>query len=148
MITAEDSGGVSYGVDDLGEVARLRVDTSIFSLPAIFKTAYWCTERFYLYLHRESDAAVCVELRSKGTANRATLETACRDFANALLDQQVRQQVIVETGGIRDALLRKAFGEGAAHLDPNALGSDESALPQEGESRQHDKKDISHPTGA
>ena len=116
--------GISIGADALGASADLDVDLTVYPLTAVLKTAYWFTDRFFLYLHRPEGVLdrVLVEIRSKerGVGRDALIE-ACSDFANGLVDQAVRQLVLAETSGVRDALVRKAFGEGRTHGDPDAF---------------------------
>jgi His-Xaa-Ser system protein HxsD len=134
-VTAKDlPPGIATAFDDLGAAATLAVDLGVYTLEAVLKTAYWHTDRFFLYLHRDDCAPqrVLVEMRGKdGAPGRDVLVAACGEFANALLDQTVRQRVLAETRDVRDALLRKAFGEGRAHGDPDTL-RDPSRVPSEG----------------
>jgi His-Xaa-Ser system protein HxsD len=138
----------SYEIDELGACSSVSIDLSVYGLTAVFKAAYWYTERFYLFLSREDGADwLRVEIRPKQALDRQDLEAACRDFCNALIDQRVRQVVIEETGEIREALVRKAFGEGRKHLDPARLGSDESNVPEAEASFKSDPLGIGRPTG-
>src|SRR5262249_39776784 len=116
---------INWATDSLGALACLTVDTSIYSKTALFKTAYWHTERFYVFLSRVEGApsSIQIEIRPKSTMNNEELVAVCREFANNLIDQQTRQDVIVETGNIRDTLIKKAFFEGSLHRDPDALHS-------------------------
>ena len=116
--------------DELGTLARVQIDSSIYCLVAIFKTAYWFTDKFYVFLARGSEPDfITVELRPKEDNPDFDLERSCREFCNSLVDQQVRQDVIQETGEVRDTLLRKAFGEGQKHANPDLLVEDNSNIP-------------------
>lgn len=109
-------GGIECSSDDLGEYATICIDTRVFSVAAILKTAYWLTDIYFLYLFRDNQypaSKLTVELRLKEPVeNTQSLEIACREFGNHLLDQEVRQVVQTETAGLRDALVQKAFFEG------------------------------------
>ncbi|MGQ5490858.1 His-Xaa-Ser system protein HxsD [Thauera sp. ZXT1-4] len=95
----------------------VEIDASLFDRAAIFKTAYWGTERAFLYLTQDKDAGrIYAELRPK-KPDATDLETVAREFCNALIDQQTRQIVLRETSAERDVLLTKAFGAGRGHLD-------------------------------
>lgn len=107
---------IEWSIDSLGGYATLCIDTRAFSETAILKTAYWFTDKFYLYLSKlqEDPLFFCVEIRLKAecTDSKETLEITCRDFSNSLIDQEVRQKVLAETSNIRDTLVQKAFFEG------------------------------------
>jgi His-Xaa-Ser system protein HxsD len=142
----EDWDAITCAMDELGTFARIVVDLSVYSKTAVFKTAYWYTEHLFLFLSRgERDNTVEIEMRSKEGSNRETLIRFCREFCNALIDQQVRQDVIRETSEIRDVLVRKAFGEGRKHLNPAILRSDESAIPTPRQSYRDDPLGINQP---
>jgi len=112
--------GLSFSEDDLGLAITIDIDTELFEKAAIFKAAYWATERAYLFLTQDKDKKIIkAELRAKSESS--ALEQLARDFCNVLIDQQTRQYVLKETAAERDILLAKAFGAGRAHLDPTAI---------------------------
>jgi len=139
-----------WGTDSLGVVAYLSADTSIYSKTAVFKTAYWYTDRCYLFLSRPLDSpeTIQVEIRARTTLSRDELLSLCREFANNLIDQQVRQDVIAETGNIRDALVKKAFFEGSTHLGSDKLHSNEEHIPTADQSYKDDPLKITRTTGS
>lgn len=99
--------------DQLGAFASITVDPAVYETETIFRTAYWFTDRYFVFLSRTSDNQTRVELRAKeGTG--ADLERACADFCNSLIDFRVRQIVATETAGVREALVTKAFSETAS----------------------------------
>jgi His-Xaa-Ser system protein HxsD len=120
-----------WETDQLGAVARVRIDTSVYSKTAVFKTAYWYTDRCYLFLSTPDDPVetIQVEVRPKEEVGRDELVALCREFCNSLIDQQVRQDVIAETGSIRETLVKKAFFEGGKH--PDGLRSKEEDIPKD-----------------
>lgn len=116
--------GFNFSVDELGSHATIEIDLKIYSLTAVFKTAYWQTENFYLFLRRSKtyDDLIEIEIRIKNPdIHQNNLENACWSFCNSLIDFETRQRVISETKSIRDILVSKAFSEGAHHLDPDNL---------------------------
>lgn len=140
---------LKWEVDELGSVAHILVDTSVYNKAALFKTAYWYTDRCHLFLSRPDNSEIIrVEVRSKADASKEQLLLLCRTFCNSLIDQQVRQEVIQETGAVRDALLKKAFAEASSHLDPKLLLSHESHVPKRGQSYLDDPLQIGKITGA
>jgi His-Xaa-Ser system protein HxsD len=146
----QNSDAISWATDSLGTVACLSVSTSVYSKTAVFKTAYWYTERCYLFLSRPLDLpdSIQVEIRPKSPMSKDELIAMCREFANNLIDQQVRQEVIAETGSVRDALIKKAFFEGSRHLDPDKLTSSEEYVPSADQSYKDDPLKIARTTGS
>lgn len=151
-MTAENAAdSIRWATDDLGTVASLTVQTSIYSKIAIFKTAYWFTDRWYLFLSQPPPGAeetLQVEIRAKSSASKDELIVMCREFANNLIDQQIRQEVIAETGNVRDSLIKKAFFEGNQNLDPTNLTSNEAQIPTTDQSYKHDPLRIGRTTGS
>jgi His-Xaa-Ser system protein HxsD len=141
---------INWATDSLGAVACLNVNTSVYSKTAVFKTAYWYTERCFLFLSRPLDLSdtIQVEIRPKSSITKDELIVMCREFANNLIDQQVRQEVIAETGNVRDALIKKAFFEGSHHIDPEKLTSNEEYVPGADQSYKSDSLKIARTTGS
>ena len=134
-----DSVVFSSGQDDLGIYIRFSVDTDVHTKAAIFKTAYWFTDQYYLFISRIDDTNLFqVEARPKDTeTSLQTLKAACGEFHNYLIDQEVRQQVIRETAVVRDTLVKKAFFEARSPLPANTVSS-ESHLPAGTQSYRED----------
>ena len=114
--------------DLFGDFARVSIDRSLYSDDAIFKTSYWFTDSFYLYLDAPQHGRVTVELRAKGPTTAEALERACSEFCNSLIDFRVRQIVLAETIPIREALILKAFAEGVSTPGLAGAVSNESHL--------------------
>lgn len=126
--------GISTNTDSLGVSSTLLVDLSVHSLTAVMKTAYWFTDRYFLYLHRPegNPEQICIEIRNKDINTQTdNLNSVCAEFSNALIDQTVRQMVLTETSAVRDALVKKAFGEGSNHLDPESLQLGSLSVPMD-----------------
>lgn len=98
--------------DTLGDFAFVNIDKELYCEVAIFKTAYWFTDRFYLFLDSTEDGRVTVEFRAKTSSSPTQLQEACAEFCNSLIDFRVREEVRKQTGPIREALVTKAFMEG------------------------------------
>ena len=114
-------GGFAWTIDECGQAVVVEIDSALFDKAAIFKTAYWGTERAFLYLTQDkASERIYVELRPK-KSDASNLESIAREFCNALIDQQTRQIVLKETALERDLLLTKAFGAGRGHLDPASI---------------------------
>lgn len=116
---------VKCSLDNLGGYASICVDTRVFCDTAILKTAYWLTDKFYLYLSMGQEEPyflyVEIRLKEKHPNSKEMLEDVCREFNNLLVDQEVRQKILAETSTIRDTLVQKAFFEGKPRvLDTNS----------------------------
>lgn len=136
-------------VDDLGAFARIQIDSTIYGETALYKSAYWFTDRYYIYLQRDRlrHDWIEVEIRPKNAKpTEPTLDIAVREFVNHLLDQKVRQDVLAETSGLRELLLRKAFFEGSSAKAPPTLIADESHVPDFGSLLSDDSLNIGRTT--
>jgi His-Xaa-Ser system protein HxsD len=114
-----DSNAVRAAVDSDG--VTLLVDESVYSREALLRTCYWFTDRCYLFVSRPSSGEFSVRIRAK-TDGKA-LDTISGDFENALIDQQVRQDIERETARLRELIVAKAFAEGQ-DLDDPPVGDD------------------------
>lgn len=117
----------SVVTDRLGNQASITVDPKIYSIDVIFRTAYWFTDRFYVFLDRNSDDQIVIEVRTKD-ASAANLQDACAEFCNSLIDFRVREMVGKEMAPIREALVTKAFLEGISKPGLSGAVSNEQDL--------------------
>lgn len=101
----------SIDTDILGDVASAAVDPAVYSEAAIFKAAYWMTDRFYVFIDKNPSGFWRIEIRSK-PGSSADLQQSCAEFCNSLVDFRVRDIVNGETLEIREALVRRALVEG------------------------------------
>ena len=139
---SESDHTLQSGIDELGVYAWVCVDPFVFPQVAVLKTAYWFTDRFYLYLSRTADGRLRIELRQKTAGDTEELVSACREFCNSLLDQTVRQQVLHETATVREALIRKAFFDVQNPEAAVAAQANEAHVPQKHQSYQDDPLGI------
>ena len=101
---------------------------------------YELTGQFFVLISEEHDN-FCIHLTPKDTdANTSVLKKACGELANNLIDQELRQIVIEETGAIRDAIVQKAFGEASKGIGIPPVKS--QYTPDENHSYKEDKKNI------
>ena len=142
MPDLNNSVSVKSGEDEFGVYAQLGIDTNLFSETAILKTAYWFTDQYFLFFPENSSPSIFnVEVRPKDGGGKDSLLTACGEFSNRLLDQELRQRVIAETGEVRNTLVRKAFFEAKLTLPAGVISSEEN-LPAESQSYLEDKTKI------
>jgi len=114
-----DSNAIRAAVDSGG--VTLLVDESVYSREALLRTCYWFTDRCYLFVSRTDSGVFSVRIRAK--ADGKALDTISGDFENALIDQQVRQDITRETARLRELIVAKAFAEGQ-DLDDPPVGDD------------------------
>jgi His-Xaa-Ser system protein HxsD len=119
----------SIGTDVLGDVATVSVEPEVYSEAAIFKAAYWMTDRFYLFIDKRPSGPWLIEMRNK-PGSSADLQQACAELCNSIIDFRLRDIVNKETLGIREALVKRAFVEGVPKpgLD-GAISNEEHLAP-------------------
>jgi len=99
----------------------LLVDQGVYSREALLRTCYWFTDRCYVFITRPDSGHYAVNLTQKSGA--PVLETVAGEFANALLDWQVRLDIQRETAALRELIVAKAFAEGNL-LEDSPVGDD------------------------
>lgn len=114
--------------DTFGQTASITLDRSLYSDTTIFKSSYWFTDRFYVFLDVPQPGRVMVEFRPKETIADDGLQAAVAEFCNMLLDFRVREVVLLETAQIREALVTRAFMEGIPHSGFPGVESNEDPL--------------------
>lgn len=101
----------------MGSAIGLEVATRIFSRTAILRACYSFSRRYYVFVS-EGKAADLWNVFLKPKEN-TPLEAIAGDFANELVDQQLRISILKETGAIRELIVAHALAEG------NLLGCDD-----------------------
>ena len=105
----------SSGFFAIDNVLSVEVDENVYSREAVLRTAYWFTDRCYLYITRSGPSLLRVQFKPKATKQpdqvADPLEEIAGEFLNALLDHQLRHEIEAETGQIREFLIAKAFAE-------------------------------------
>jgi len=85
------------------------VAESLFSIDAIYGTAYLFVDRCWLFMTRPSDGVVGVNLKTKEETDEAGLEALAGEFANELLNQAIRVQIADSTSTLREYTMARAF---------------------------------------
>jgi len=96
------------------DVLSIDLEEGVYSRDAVLRTAYWFTDRCYLYIARLRPGWLCVQFKLKTQKSDPaveTLEEVAGEFLNSLLDHQLRRDIESETGQIRELLVTKAFAE-------------------------------------
>lgn len=86
---------------------NITVSTSVYSLDAIHAATYQFTGSYHVLITPSADNAVTVIFEAKEKAKHVNEDL--KDFANALIDQQVRVQLDKTNGKIRDLIVAHAF---------------------------------------
>ena len=97
--------GISRNLDDYS----LSLDTSIYSVEAIKKTAYKFADRTSVLLNRTSESALSIVFNFAGKHALENPEAVISDFCNELLDQDLREQIKKETDPLRNLIFAHAF---------------------------------------
>jgi len=79
----------------------------LYSRGALLKAAYHFTDRVYVYLNQD-EVQYCVEFTSKD--NSCDEAFLMQEFANELLAQSTREEILITTANIRELILGRAFG--------------------------------------
>jgi His-Xaa-Ser system protein HxsD len=94
-------------------------DGAQFSLDAVRRAAYWFTRDWDVEFSPTSQQStvISVVLRLKSGNSVGVPSEVAAEFRQAVLDAQLRLEIGLETAGIRELILAKAFAE-AGVLDP------------------------------
>ncbi|MBQ2952432.1 MAG: His-Xaa-Ser system protein HxsD [Clostridia bacterium] len=99
---------------------EMRFDKEIYEKPALMKAAYSFIDRVYIHL-AQSESEWIVSWKSKEGSDLAPDE-----FENALVQQQLRLQLIRESDDVRRILLGRAMAstliEKPKVISPNVIG--------------------------
>jgi len=106
---ANSADGTVAVTADGSEVARLVVDTALYTLGALFRTCYTFTDRCYIFLQQHGSHEVVVEFRKSDSS--VALADVIGAFANELINQRVRAEIAHETRAIRERIVSQAFAE-------------------------------------
>lgn len=96
-----------------GDVACITVDEKVYGMPAILKAAYSFTDKCYI-LFSSSQKGLNVYLSQLDESKKDALDSKeiAKSFCNALLEQKMREQVLLETGNLREIITTRAFLSG------------------------------------
>jgi His-Xaa-Ser system protein HxsD len=96
------------------DVLSVDVIESVYSRDAVLRTAYWFTDRCYLFITRPGPGFLRVQFKARALKSDLVVEAlqeVAGEFLNSLLDHQIRQDIESQTGRIRELLVAKAFAE-------------------------------------
>lgn len=87
----------------------LSLNTTIYSLEAIKKTAYKFADRTSIVIRPNNDATVSVVFAFVGNHAKSDPEQVLSEFCNELLDQDLREVIKRETAPLRAVIMAHAF---------------------------------------
>lgn len=90
----------------------LTIDLGIYHVDAVFRTAYRFSDRCVVFLERPTDRQDRLRVTIAPRLSGLDLQKTIGDFANDLLDQQLRVVLAHEAGPLRDLIVAQAFAEG------------------------------------
>jgi len=94
----------------------VEVDLSLYSLKAVFRACYKFTARCYVFMSRTEESTwLAVVFLAKITPS--VMPSLAGELYNELLDQQIRENLEIDMGPIRELIVAQAFAEGNL-LDP------------------------------
>lgn len=114
-------------VDTTDNAVAFSVDQRIYSIEAVLRTAYWFTDRLYIFISAPKEHMLRVHLKTKPATldapHQQSISDMAGEFSNALLDNQLRESVEERTGGIRELLVTKALAEAGVVADDPPPGT-------------------------
>lgn len=87
--------------------SNITVNTNIYSLETIHAATYQFTGSYHILITPNPDNTVTVIFEAKNNARHGSEDL--KDFANSLIDHQVRLQLDKTNGKIRDLIVAHAF---------------------------------------
>jgi His-Xaa-Ser system protein HxsD len=98
---------------------NIAVNTDIYNLEVIHAATYQFTSSYHILITPNADNSVTIIFEAKDKA-RDVIEDL-KDFANALIDHQVRYQLNKVNGKIRDLIVAHAFSPLDLHEEIKSL---------------------------
>ena len=86
---------------------NITINTNIYSLDAIHAATYQFTSSYHVLITPNADNSVTVIFEAKDKARDVSEDL--KDFANSLIDHQIRLQLDKANGKIRDLIVKHAF---------------------------------------
>lgn len=103
----------------------LHIDESLYHKTAVLRACYWFTDRCYLFVVRAAPGVLEVNIRPKSGTDAEDLDAVAGEFANTLLDYELRRQIDEQTGTIRELLVAKAVAQVGTLDDPPSGNADD-----------------------
>jgi His-Xaa-Ser system protein HxsD len=108
---------------DVGNIV-FTINTLIYPLAVIMKTAYNYTDNFYIFLDYINDGIIEAQIKPKESVDIAELESLVGDFYNELLNQNIRLDIQKNTSNLRQLILGRALYTECIEIKENELTKD------------------------
>jgi His-Xaa-Ser system protein HxsD len=114
------------------------IDEDLYAVDAVYSASYLFVDRCYVYLARPSDKKIRVRLRAKEPSTLDKMEALAGEFANELLNSQLRFRLGRSTAVIREQYMARAFfgeqknstiAELLAELDAEEMAEEPLEIP-------------------
>ena len=95
-----------------GKAIKVTLDAKVYSKATLLKSTYKFTDKAYIYIQtkeRTVDTGYIVYFKEK---DQNSLGDILDQFMNELLDQELRQIVLLETKQVRDTIVARALLSG------------------------------------
>lgn len=104
----KDSGLIVTSVDD--GWTQLRIDTHVYSIEIIRRTAFTFVEHCYVFLAWEDEQHMTITLTTKRSgSDESYLKNIAGEFANEALNQSLRDQLMKDTRSLRELIVGRAL---------------------------------------
>lgn len=87
----------------------ISINTAIYSKEALIAATYNYTSEYFVELSEDPNKASTIVVNLEKKDGKDMRETFEKDFLNALIDQQLRQDLNKQFGHIRDLIVEEAF---------------------------------------
>jgi His-Xaa-Ser system protein HxsD len=101
--------------------ANITIDGSLYNLEAINAACYAFTDNYHILITRKSNTSVTVIFEIKSKDSRRVICEDIKEFINAVIDHQVRLQLDLTNGKIRDLIVAHAFSPFDLHKETKSL---------------------------
>jgi len=99
----------NFGITTLTDgTLLLNIDSAAYGLRAVQKAAYKYSGHFHILINQSENV---IEVRLHPKADCTLPDIVARDFANEILDQELREVVAIETEAVRNLILAQAFSK-------------------------------------
>jgi len=107
----------NFKIDTKTGSLEFKINTKIYSLPAIYQTAYLFLDKVYIFLDGEPQKEIIVIMKAKENAKNKDLSSLAKEFYNELLNQLLREKVSQTNAKIREYIVAQAL----YHAVPNEV---------------------------
>src|SRR5437870_11936918 len=109
MEHGHSTGSLASTNEEGSDVAHLVVDTTLYTSDALFRACYAFTDRCYLFLKQQSAHEIEIEFRRSHSS--VAVPDVVGAFANELISQRVRGDMVRATRAVGERIVAKAFAE-------------------------------------